>query len=350
MIALYSIISALITSVGRVAFGVESALSSKYTTFSLYLIIAIIHLLPIVFSHIYSQKNYRKSQVWLYKITVAIAITGLMILHYGSFTYSVKEIKYSYQLRMEGKTCLSFINIIENKSCVQENILASYDYVKDLANKLNYLGMLKPNLVTSNNIEAIATKKQKDKNYGSLDGIIPLNSWYFVNGWAFLPERNEPADAIILTYKKEGRRKKEEGRRHPPLPPFERGEEEGKRKKWMETQTPTNEEGRRKKWMETQTPTNYKHSVDGGVSNPKEKDDWIIFDVLMSAQTQRENLVQLFNNPAYLNAGWEQTISGKLLPKGKWKIAAWAFDARSGKAYKLDTNHQITKNGSGVGE
>ncbi|NEO55551.1 MAG: hypothetical protein F6K54_22250 [Okeania sp. SIO3B5] len=424
MIALYSIISALITSVGRVGFGVESALSSKYTTFSIYLIIAIIHLLPIIFSHIYSQSNSRKSQVWLNKITeifrykaspfmekkavisgaslaisnrpreekksfdsillfirrgnskflilnskflkVAIAIIGLIILHYHSFTYSVKEIKSSYQLRMEGKTCLSFINIIENKSCVEENILGSYDYVKDLANKLNYLGMLKPNLVTSNNIEAIAsadwksiaTKKQKDKNYGSLDGIIPLNSWYFVNGWAFLPDRNEPADAIILTYKKEGRGKKEEGRRK---------KEEGRGKKWMGTQTTTNEEGRRKKeegrsgwglkpqlikkeegrrkkWIGTQTPTNYKHPVDGEVLNPEEKDYWIIFDVLMSAKTQRENLVQLFNNTAYLNAGWEQTISGKLLPKGKLKIAAWAFDAKLGKAYKLDTNHLITKN------
>ncbi|NET42380.1 hypothetical protein [Okeania sp. SIO2B3] len=277
MIAFYTIISALITSVGRVGFGVESALSSKYTTFSLYLIIAIIHLFPIVFSHIYSHSNSRKSQVWFYKVTVAIAIIGLIILHYRLFTYSVKEIKSSYQLRMEGKTCLSFINIIENKSCVEENILGSYDYVKDLVNKLNYLGMLKPNLVSSNNIKAIATEKSPDKTYGSLDGIIPLNSWYFVNGWAFLPERNEPADAIILTYKNQA-------------------------------------------------------------------DNWIIFDVLMSAQTQRENLVQLFNNPAYLNAGWEQTISGKLLPKGQWKIAAWAFDTKSGKAYKLDTNHLITKN------
>lgn len=285
MIALYSIISALITSVGRVGFGIESALPSKYTTFSLYLIIAIIHLLPIFFSHIHSQKNPRISQVLLQKITVAIAIVGLIILHYQSFTYSVKEIKSNYQLRMEGKTCLSFINIIENKSCVEENILGSYDYVKNLVNRLNYLEMLKPSLITSNNIEAIASadwksipaKKSRNKTYGSLDGIIPLNSWYFVNGWAFLPQRNEPADAIILTYKNRA-------------------------------------------------------------------DDWIIFDVLMSAQTPRENLVQLFNNSAYLNAGWEQTISGKLLPKGKLKIAAWAFDTRSGKAYKLDTNHRITKN------
>ncbi|NEP05935.1 MAG: hypothetical protein F6K34_14550, partial [Okeania sp. SIO4D6] len=356
MIAIYSIISALITAVGRVGFGVESALPSRYTTFSIYLIIAIIHLLPIVLSHIYSQINPIKSQVWLYKVTVAIAMTGLMILHYKSFTYSVKEIKSSYQLRMEGKTCLSFINIIENKFCIEENILGNYDHVKDLVKGLNYLGMLKPNLVASNNIEAIAAEKSPDQTYGSLDGIIPLNSWYFVNGWAFLPERNEPADAIILTYKNQAveegrsgatrRRRQTQGNAHQ-----ERNKEKvvlpgvGDRPKGMRTKR-----GTRKKWMGTQTPTNYKHPVDGGVLNPKEKDDWIIFDVLMSAQTQRENLVQLFNNPAYLNAGWEQTISGKLLPEGKLKIAAWAFDAKLGKAYKLDTNHPITKNGSGVGE
>ncbi|MEM1170307.1 MAG: hypothetical protein AAGJ08_14825, partial [Cyanobacteria bacterium P01_H01_bin.35] len=277
MIGFYSIASALITSVGRVEFGAETALSSKYTTFSIYLIVAILHLLPIVFSHIYSQRYLQKIQVLLHKITVIIAIFGLLILNFQSFTYSVKEIQGVYQLRMTGKTCLSFINIIENKSCVEENVLSSYNYVKYLANQLNNLGMLKPDLVISDNIEAIATKKQKDKSYGSLDAIIPLNNWYFVNGWAFLPERNEPADAIILTYKNKA-------------------------------------------------------------------DDWIIFDILMSAKTPRESLVQLFNNPAYINAGWEQTIAGKLLPKGQWKISAWAFDAKLGTAYKLDRNHLISKN------
>ncbi|MGD1700709.1 glycerol-3-phosphate acyltransferase [Dapis sp. BLCC M229] len=48
----------------------------------------------------------------------------------------------------------------------------------------------------------------------------------------------------------------EEGRRNPPLPPFERGEEEG----------------RGKKSMVTQTLTNFKHPVDDRVLNPKEKD------------------------------------------------------------------------------
>ncbi|WP_282433659.1 MULTISPECIES: hypothetical protein [Okeania] len=35
------------------------------------------------------------------------------------------------------------------------------------------------------------------------------------------------------------------------------------------------EEGRRKKWTETQTTRNFKHYVDGGILNSKEKDNII---------------------------------------------------------------------------
>ncbi|NET77827.1 glycerol-3-phosphate acyltransferase [Okeania sp. SIO1F9] len=45
---------------------------------------------------------------------------------------------------------------------------------------------------------------------------------------------------VHLEIVEEGRGKKEEGKRHPPLPPFERGEEEGKGKNWIVTQTSTN--------------------------------------------------------------------------------------------------------------
>ena len=68
MIGFYSVVSALITSFGRVGWGVEGALSSKYTTFSIYIIISIIHLLPIVFSHIYSQNNLQNKWMILQKI------------------------------------------------------------------------------------------------------------------------------------------------------------------------------------------------------------------------------------------------------------------------------------------
>ena len=196
MIGFYSIVSALITSVGRVGFGVESALASRYTTFSIYLIVAIIHLLPVVFSHIYSQRYLHRLQVWLHKITVIIAILGLLILHWHSFTYSVKEIQTIYQSRMEGKTCLLFTYIMENQHGIEKNILGNSGHAKYFVTQINDLGMLKPGLVLSPYIKAIASadwksiaaQKEKDKTYGYFDGIILLNNCYFVYSWAFLPK------------------------------------------------------------------------------------------------------------------------------------------------------------------
>ncbi len=48
MLGSYTVISALVASVGRVMFGIEQAISSRYTTFSTYLIIPVTHLMIIV--------------------------------------------------------------------------------------------------------------------------------------------------------------------------------------------------------------------------------------------------------------------------------------------------------------
>ena len=58
--------------------------------------------------------------------------------------------------------------------------------------------------------------------------------------------------------------------------------------------------------------------------------------------------ISLFNNPAYLNAGWVGKVNGKVLAKGQWKISAWAFDAKAGKTYKLDINHPSDKKITGI--
>ncbi|WP_293069924.1 glycerol-3-phosphate acyltransferase [Okeania sp. SIO2B3] len=147
---------------------------------------------------------------------------------------------------------------------------------------------------------------------------------------------------VHLEIVEEGRGKKEEGRRHPPLPPFQRGEEEGippcppfkgGRKKLIVTQTSTNfkhpvddgvlnlkekdknqsleegrgkkEEGRRKeeeergkKWIVTQTSTNFKHPVDDGVLNLKEKDNNQSLEQVKYSDFLPEEIIQELVNQA----------------------------------------------------
>ncbi|NEP07617.1 MAG: hypothetical protein F6K34_24180, partial [Okeania sp. SIO4D6] len=63
------------------------------------------------------------------------------------------------------------------------------------------LGFLQPGLVKSKNIQYIAGERQTELNYGYFDTVNQIdNRTYFANGWAILPERNEVADGVILTY------------------------------------------------------------------------------------------------------------------------------------------------------
>ncbi|WP_287519405.1 DUF2157 domain-containing protein [Okeania sp. SIO2C2] len=119
-------------------------------------------------------------------------------------------------------------------------------------------------------------------NFWAIDG---LGLWGNIGEWLIVAITSLLLTSIIIYFI-------EEGRRHPPLPPFERGEKEG---------IPPPLKGERKKSMGTQTPTNCQHPVEGDVLNPKEKDkkfnnsvstNWISIASL--------NLLSL----SYLHYGW----------------------------------------------
>jgi hypothetical protein len=272
-LAFYGIFSAAITAAGRVGLGLEWSLYSKYTTFSIYLLVALIHLTVIVADDLTSQKaevRVKKSKNLLAKISLFAATTSLLILHWQSFNYGRVQIQEWYSSRLLGKTCLAFINLVDKQSCITNNLLGNYSYIVAVANQLNDLGFLKPSLVTDTNIEKIAASRADNWKYGNLDGSEKIdNGLYVASGWAILPHRNEPADGVVLTYE------------------------------------------------------------DGAGKS-------VIFDLLLPTKTPREAVAKILNNPAYLESGWYGTFPRSLLPaKEVVKISAWAYDSKNGKAYKL---------------
>lgn len=272
-IAFYTIVSAAVTAAGRVGLGLETSQHSRYTTFSIYLLVALIHLSVIVADYFTSQKGEEEVKLIkksLANITLLIATLALLIFHWQSFNYGVAKIQEWYGYRLSGKTCLAFINVVEKKQCITGNLVNNYPYVLAVANQLNGTGLLKPGLVMSPNLKEIAASTTDDPKYGAFDGIQKLdNGLYLANGWAILPHRKEPADGVVLTYE-----------------------------------------------------------------NSKGKP--IIFDLLLSPKTPREAVVKMLNNPAYLDSGWFGVFSNSLLPAEEGvKISAWAYDAKNGKAYKL---------------
>lgn len=206
VIAAYTIISGLITAAGRVGFGIEQSLSPRYTTFSLYLIVSLIPLLAIISHHWQNQVKYRQI---ITKIAAVFLVTLLLWLQFHSFAYATHQMQWMRQSRLQGKACLMLANIQFHHQCLQQNVYLilnpDNNYVVNRRfynriNKLDKLGFLQPRLISSRNIKEIAAPTSPS-NSGWLDEMGPEDAGnYTVRGWAFLPARQEPADAIILTY------------------------------------------------------------------------------------------------------------------------------------------------------
>ncbi|MDJ0556366.1 MAG: hypothetical protein QNJ68_18395 [Microcoleaceae cyanobacterium MO_207.B10] len=201
MIGLYAVISGLITTTGRVGFGIEQSLSSKYTTFSLYLIVSIIHLIPILFKD-GTSRGYLSNQEIPAQIKTFLA-TALIFLHIQTFYYSGIRIMSLKSILLRGKACLLLINF-EQDECQKIDIYGpggDRKVIKNIANSLTKLNLLNPGLVKTNKVKDIIDISSDNQVDGKFERIKKLdNNMYLASGWAVLKNQSRPVDAVILTY------------------------------------------------------------------------------------------------------------------------------------------------------
>lgn len=68
------------------------------------------------------------------------------------------------------------------------------------ANDLDRIGYLHPGLIRSNRIREIAADANGE-NVGAVDHAVRNSSGDMsLSGWAILPQKNRPADSVVLTY------------------------------------------------------------------------------------------------------------------------------------------------------
>ncbi|MCL1469737.1 hypothetical protein [Argonema antarcticum] len=273
-IAAYAVISGLITTLGRAGFGVGQSMAPRYTTFSLYLAMSLIPMIAIIIDRVIKKGYLSKNKRFIITVTLLLG-TYLLFLHTLSAMNAVEKMRNWRIDRLQGKSCLLFINIVQEKECLATKVNPKIARVKFLANSLNRLGFLKPGLVSSSQIKEIQETKLgniDNYGYGWFDGIAKVGSdQYVASGWARLPDREEPADSVVLTYE-----------------------------------------------------------------NAKYNDT--VF-ALAYTRTKREDVAKITKKDGYFMSGWQKSFSVSKLPKGQVKINAWAFDTNTGKAFKLNGTH-----------
>jgi len=273
MLGAYSIMTALLVTVGRVGFSVEQAFSLRYTTFTLYLPVALLYLLPTIYEHHAAGGHLAGKRRMLLP-----SLAGIFILsHLLIYPLSIKQMSAFSAGLLQSKACLLFINVVR-EDCLTEKVYPNLEALRRAANSLDGMEFLRPGLIKSSRVQDIeASDAQSPGQYGSLNSVTQTGEdVYTASGWAVLPQRGAPADAILLTYDR----------------------------------------------------------ADG---------DSVIF-ALADTGEERGVVARILRRSLPSDySGWQKSFSVNDLPTNPVIITAWAFDARTGKAFKLDGTHVIPK-------
>ena len=199
MIGTYSFMTAGLVTLGRLGYGVNQSLSSRYTTFSLYLIVSLIHVGMIARGR--SKAKLAKG-TRLRATRPLIAATALVVLYMLASAISIRAIYQLHTRVMQEKACLLFVNVIA-EACGPPDVTAVPDKLAERLNALDAMGFLRPGLVKSRSARDFAGGGKAGSSSGSFDRLSRNGGEFVAAGRAALPYRREPPDAVLLTYKTE---------------------------------------------------------------------------------------------------------------------------------------------------
>ena len=196
----YALLSALLTAVTRIGFGVNQALDSRYTSFSLYLSIAVIALFIIVKQDLQRRSvNPRVERALLRGET--ILLTGFAILSVLAYSWGRGFMVISERTRLLGKGALLFTNVIQSDESQYGYLVVNGPQLTQFANQFDSIGVMYPPLLKSAEIAKLDTR---NKPAGFVDELTVAGQSCSVSGWAVLPTLH-PAHCVVLSYSQPGR-------------------------------------------------------------------------------------------------------------------------------------------------
>lgn len=197
----FSLLFSLITTVGRVGFGVNHALASRYTTVSILLLISCLQIYKVIINTYWL---WFKAKFFRNIITYFMMSILLFLVAYNSWSFF--KVGYSYQLqRNYGKTCLEIIDFFDESfydsikinsnttNCLK--YIGTPNYLRNLPENFKQLGWInfaqKINFIENSNlIYGKVTEKT----------MLSKNNNLILKGWVTLPKSKQKPDAVLLSF------------------------------------------------------------------------------------------------------------------------------------------------------
>lgn len=193
-----ALISAFLTMVGRLGFGVSAATNSRYVSFAIMLPIGLLFLVSLVLKHRRAQSDGGSDTVVLKRGLVVVA-TALALFFVSGTVQSLESWGRFRHSRLSGKAGLLLINVVDEPADLARNVHKTEPALKAHTNFLESLGYLRPPLVRSNRIREIAFRTNAE-TLGEFEELGKRGGEFVVSGWAILPEKHRTADGVLLTY------------------------------------------------------------------------------------------------------------------------------------------------------
>ena len=198
LLGFYSLGTSVLLTLGRMGFGLDQSLASRYTGFTLFIDVAVIFLGAILLQHRHTKKPL--------SVLSKLAIAGAVLFIVGSkvFTYptAYQELRAYHANIRHGKAGLLFIDFVAHVECESKVYPGDYVELQRKAHILDSMGYLRPRLVKTKFINELEGEKSGVWDFGTLDQLVPLNDTIFTAfGSALMPENKETADAILFTYR-----------------------------------------------------------------------------------------------------------------------------------------------------
>jgi hypothetical protein len=263
----------VVTMIGRLGFGTDQALASRYVLFSVMFVIGIIFLVRLSFNRWRSEAASKRSIATLTtgSISIAAILSGLLLVS----SVATFRMWSGYRLgRLRAGALLELINVVDDPEDFAKYVYPSPGEPsmerKRIVTLMGSLGYLRPHLISAKYIREIAVPTSPAQQpCGFVDNIsMVLDGKYAISGWAVLSKKREAAISTLLTY-------------------------------------------------------------DDDNAQP-------VICAIAFTDTPRPDVVNAWKRNSYLNCGWHATISRKEVPAGRRTIRAWAFDSECCKAYELD--------------
>jgi hypothetical protein len=197
----YSIGSACLAALGRIAWGVSQALESRYVAFSLYLAVAMVALAAIFVGELRKPGDSARRRLALFGV-VALLGASYLILDVFCSVASLPFFRIRSAAARLGQSGMLFSPVVDTTRAIKAGNHPRPFFVRENAAALDRLHLLRTPLVRNREIGKLRhADAGEEMATGWCEGLTNADDGTRVAwGWAALIGRHRPADAVLLAY------------------------------------------------------------------------------------------------------------------------------------------------------